>query len=209
MHAPSDQNHSDPGDIWSKIEAAIERVKGSSGNICGGESTSTDGLAAAVMSFAWTMDELKSMGVSEWAGTMTPKDGYKEAVDRRKSEGKYVGGISSIADCGGFVSTLMNESGYEPRYNYNYEGTGSYTVRQEQWLTENWDLVTSNSGGFDTSQLKQGDVYINDGHTYVFVGDIDGFGSNIASASLDSRMPQASGNSASESGYRIYRKKGQ
>ena len=204
MHAPSTQNHDDPGDIWSKIESAINSLQAL--DPCGGGGDTGD-FPSTVKSFAWTVDELTAMGTNEWTGTLTPKEGYREAYDRRVKEGKYVGSMATYADCGGFVTTLMNESGYEP--GYDYDGKGGNTIYQEKWLKENWEYIGTSGGGFDTSQLQQADVYINDGHTFVFVGEIPGFGSDIASASWDTRVPQASGDSATESGFRVYRKKGQ
>lgn len=112
---------------------------------------------------------------------------YEEAVKKRQAEGKYVGGANGI-DCGGFVTTVMQESGFEP--NYNDGGGNTYT--QEQWVKDHgWERVS------DISQLVPGDVAFTDGHTFLYVGQQTGFGSTIASASApgedgsDARAPMA------------------
>ena len=114
---------------------------------------------------------------------MTPK--YEAAVNKRQSEGKYVGGESYPGrDCGGFVTTLMQESGYDPNYNSDKCGTDC----QENYVKrEGWELVT------DTSKLQPGDVAfdVSGGHTWVYAGEIAGFDSVVASASLDTRAPMA------------------
>ena len=114
---------------------------------------------------------------------------YAEAVTRRISEGKYVGGsVDGVAgiDCGGFVTTLVQESGFAPEYN----GYASNVPPQEKWVRENgWTLVNGDENTVvDTGQLQPGDVAFSGslaspGHTFIYVGDIDGFDSKIASAS--------------------------
>ncbi len=119
---------------------------------------------------------------------------YAEAVAERASSGKYIGGtVGGVAgiDCGGFVTTLMQESGWDPGYN---PGSGN-TYSQEDYVSANWERLNPN-GVVDTSILQPGDVAFTDGHTFVYVGNISGFGSNIASASYgneyqSSRAPMA------------------
>lgn len=207
MHAPtSPSNHRDPNNIWSFVEAAIGSVPSTNiGDSYCKTTTELSGFSSYVMNYAWTIDELTEMGTNQKDGTLTPKPGYKEVYDRRISENKYVGSHESYADCGGFVTTLMAESGYEP----NYNSPPGNTTTQTNWLEANWEKIGVSGGSFDTSQLRPGDVYARPGHTFVFVGDIEGFGSDIASASLNERVPQAGGNSATDSGFGIYRKKGQ
>ncbi len=117
---------------------------------------------------------------------------YNSAVSSRLASGAYVGGIRYRGvDCGGFVTTLMQESGFEPDYN-----TGDHagaTDEQEAWVkSHGWTLLNSSeSTEIDTSVLQPGDVAFSTGHTFVYVGDIPGFNSKIASASLDERAPMA------------------
>lgn len=128
---------------------------------------------------------------------------YAEAVTASISEGRYVGGsVSGVAgiDCGGFVTILVQNSGLEPSYNDTKGGTGT----QEKWVIDNgWTLLNdSNTTPIDTSVLQPGDVafsggtdYTGNGHTFIYVGDISGFDSVIASASYSTtgngRAPMA------------------
>ena len=141
------------------------------------------------------------------------KPAYAEAVARRQAAGKYVGGsVGGVAgiDCGGFVTTLMQESGFAPDYN---SGNGN-TATQEAWVKSNgWQLLNSSpSTPVDTSILQPGDVAFTTGHTFVYVGNIPGFHSNVASASYGSdsgRAPMAGHESISMKGseaVRWYRK---
>ncbi len=114
---------------------------------------------------------------------ITAKEAYSDAVKRRSAAGKYVGGISYPGiDCGGFVTTLLQDSGYASNYNDSNGATGV----QESWAkSHGWTTVT------DIAQLSPGDVAFTTGHTFVYVGKIEGFQSVIASASLDERAPMA------------------
>lgn len=160
-------------------------------------------LATTVLSYAWP----------EWhpAPYVERTEDYAEAVTRRISEGRYVGGsVNGVPgiDCGGFVTTLMQESGFEPEYNNGNGATGT----QEAWVNANgWTRVNDNSY-FDTSSLQPGDVAFTDGHTYVYIGEIEGFEYNIASASYSTngdssaRAPMAGRESLTGDGVRWYRK---
>ena len=60
--------------------------------------------------------------------------------------------------------------------------------------------------------LQPGDVAMRTGHTFIFVGDIEGFDSNIASASYsancnNARSPMAGRESITDSRLTWYRKK--
>ena len=124
------------------------------------------------------------------------KPAYAEAVETSLAEGRYVGGFARGVrgiDCGGFVTILVQNSGLEPNYNSNPAGA---TDRQEQWVKENnWTLLNSDPGTpVDTSLLQAGDVAFSSGHTFIYVGEIPGFESNIASASIgesSARAPMA------------------
>ena len=125
------------------------------------------------------------------------KPAYAEAVSVSISEGRYVGGsVSGVAgiDCGGFVTILTQNSGLET----NYNDTKGNTRTQEKWVIDHgWTLLNdSNTTAIDTSVLQPGDIAFSGGtdyhgtsHTFIYVGDISGFDSVIASASFS-----ASGN---------------
>ena len=113
---------------------------------------------------------------------------YAEAVTRSISEGRYVGGsVAGVPgiDCGGFVTVIVQNSGLEPNYNDSRGATDT----QEAWVkAHNWTLINSSPGTkVDTSLLQPGDVAFSDGHTFIYVGEIPGFNSVIASASYSTR----------------------
>lgn len=109
---------------------------------------------------------------------------YANAVKKSSAEGRYVGGwargVQGI-DCGGFVTILVQNSGIAKNYN-SYKGG---TWAQERWVkNHSWILLNKNSETpVDTSILQPGDVAFSDGHTFIYVGEIEGFHSKIASAS--------------------------
>ena len=169
-----------------------EALGGGSGdddNICGGPTTNGD-IAEYVLKYAWPEYHP--------AVFLDVMPDYKEAYLRRKSEGKYVGSLATYADCGGFVTTLLQESGFDPNY-----GDGGNTYFQERYVinSPDWELVNPSYSTpiSDESKLSPGDVAfsncgstpLNCSHTYVYVGEIAGFSSHIASASWDERTPMA------------------
>ncbi len=133
-------------------------------------------LLATLRRYAWP----------EYKGkTIVPTEDYKTAVQTALSEGRYVGGISYKGiDCGGFVTTLIHDSGFDKGYNSNAKG--GPTSAQEAWMKQNWKPLD----GRDATDRQPGDVAINGTHTYIFVGP-DAFPNKvpIASASLDERAP--------------------
>jgi N-acetylmuramoyl-L-alanine amidase len=125
--------------------------------------------------------------------TVVARGEWEAAVKNAKAAGKYVGGtLYAGIDCGGFVTNLLLDSGFEPAYNYSgitAQGAGN-TVTQRTWLEQNWELVGTGSS-IDVGELQKGDVAIQEGHTFIYVGEVLDFESNIASASWDTRAPMA------------------
>lgn len=109
---------------------------------------------------------------------------YANAVKQSAEEGRYVGGwargVQGI-DCGGFVTILVQNSGIAENYNDQKGGTWA----QERWVkNHSWLLLNKNEDTpVDTSILQPGDVAFTNGHTFIYVGEIEGFNSVIASAS--------------------------
>lgn len=143
---------------------------------------------ALVLGYAWP-----EYHAAPWHDRMPA---YAEAVTQSISEGRYVGGsVAGVPgiDCGGFVTVLVQNSGLEPNYNDTKGGTDT----QETWVkSHNWQLINSSAGTkVDTSLLQPGDVAFSDGHTFIYVGEIPGFDSVIASASYSTngagRAPMA------------------
>ena len=144
--------------------------------------TSAGSLQELVLAWAWPEPHA--------APFTERRTAYAEVVEKRQAEGKYVGGSANgVAgiDCGGFVTALMQESGFAPNYN---SGGGS-TSAQETWVKNNGWTRLNPSGPIDTSTLQPGDVAFTTGHTFVYVGNIPGFSSNIASASIGGRTARA------------------
>ncbi|MBH1980026.1 hypothetical protein I8H89_00725 [Candidatus Saccharibacteria bacterium] len=175
------------------------------------EPSSESGSSGDCMSSGFTggnfEETLKAYAYPEFKGMITkPTDSYAKAVKDAQSQGLYVGGISLPGiDCGGFVTLLVRDSGYEKAYNDN--GKGGATSAQEAWMQKNWESLGSSSG-ISEGTLQPGDVAINASHTFIYVGEVPGFQAKIASASLDERAPMADNQqSPTQPGYNWYRKK--
>lgn len=137
---------------------------------------------ATVKSYAWPEYHA--------APYVTAKPEYVTALNRARAEGRYIGGdVTPGIDCGGFVTTLMVDSKFEPAYNYEglvAKGAG-ITGTQERWLQANWQ-VFGKGNAVNVADLQAGDVAMQPGHTFVFVGDKgnkpEGFDGIVASASI-------------------------
>ena len=169
------------------------------GTVC---NTDAGELEEYVRKYAWP-DYRKEPG----ANYTNRMPDYADAVTQRQSEGKYVGGtVDGVPgiDCGGFVTTLMQESGYEPGYN----GCGSNVATQEYWVREgegasSWEWLNPDGETMDAADLQMGDVAFQGDytggciaggdHTYMFIGNIEGFSANVVSASYDSGNGDFSG----------------
>lgn len=153
-------------------------------------------LIATVKRYAWP--EYKGLDIK-------PTDAYRDAVQAAIGQRRYVGGTMHPGiDCGGFVTTLIVDSGFDKNYNYESllaKGAGN-TLRQEAWLKENWKRISDT----DPTDRQPGDVAINDTHTYIFVGP-DAFPNKqpIASASWDERAPMQGSESVVNNGYSQFR----
>lgn len=155
--------------------------------------------------------------------TTVPLEAYAKAVDIAQGEQRYVGGgIHEGIDCGGFVTTLIYDSGFDK--NYNSGAKGGNTGPQKAWLDANWTNL-GDASAIDTGTLKAGDVAISTSHTFIYVGTNIGKGwegkdfgggdpafSGVASASYGGtgapwRAPMAGHESLASAGFTWYRKK--
>lgn len=164
-------------------------------NSCNDRNTAGGSFEELLLAYAW----------EDWRGlTIDARQEYRDAVAEAQLSGHYIGGISHPGiDCGGFITLLIRNSNYDS--GYNYDGKGGNTTMQERWMRENWEPLGS-STEIDASTLQPGDVAINSTHTFIYVGEVDGFGSDIASASLDERAPMADTmQSPTQPGYNWYR----
>ncbi len=131
------------------------------------------------------------------------KPEYIEAIRVAKSKGYYIGGCEG-EDCGAFVTRLVMDSGWDPTYNFS--GKGGATPTQRKWLEANWEVV-GKGNEISTATLQPGDVAMQPGHTFIYVGKIPGFEKVIASAALCSRAPMAGWERLTDSSLTWYRKK--
>lgn len=155
--------------------------------------------------------------------TTVPLDDYDKAVKVAQGEQRYVGGGQHPGiDCGGFVTTLVYDSGFDK--NYNSGAKGGNTGPQKQWLDANWTNL-GDASAIDTGTLQAGDVAISSGHTFIYVGKNIGVGfegkefgkddpayTGVASASYGGtgapwRAPMAGHESLASYGFTWYRKK--
>lgn len=147
-----------------------------------------------------------------WPETRTRTDKkpeYAEAIEKAKSESRYVGAdcFGGGVDCGGFVTTLLYDSGFDPNYNYGAKnGQAGPTSTQRAWAEANWQTL-GNGSSINTADLQPGDVAHSPGHTFVYVGKIDGFDSLIASASMCEYAPKAGLESITSPSVTWFRKK--
>lgn len=136
--------------------------------------------------------------------TMT--DAYKKAIDLAIANGEYVGGGPYPGiDCGGFVTRVMRDSGIDPDYNSAQGNTDA----QLAYLENSPEYVELTS--VTPSELEPGDIAIRSGHTYMYVGQIDGFETTIASASISYsytnwRAPMAGKELPADPNYQWFRK---
>lgn len=198
-------------------QAIYDKMSGmSAGKSCGSGNKFIDTLKSYVWPThrGWYNNPNVSADKNTGIQAVTPTDGYKKAVEKATSEGRYDGdectslGVGSGIDCGAFVTTFIYDSGWDTGYNYN--GTGGATATQKQWLDANWQNL-GNAASIDTSTLRPGDVAIysdgDDGHTFVYIGNVDGYESTVASASQCQRAPMSGSESLNDSEYTWYRKK--
>lgn len=184
----------------------IEGVKRSlpatsaSSDTCASPAFTGGNLAQTTLAYAWPTYRGKTREA-------TPQ--WQAAVKTAQKAGKYVGGNAYPGiDCGGFVTHLLINSGFEPSYNYSglFSKGAGFTGIQTKWLKENWQTL-GKADSIDTANLQPGDVAMTEGHTFVYVGTIDKFESKIASASLAERAPMAGKESLTDGSFTWYRKK--
>jgi hypothetical protein len=102
---------------------------------------------------------------------------------------KYNGstGDNPLTDCGVFVATVMVMSGVDK--DYPRRGTDAQLpYLRNSGKYEIYDNLTN------VSQLQPGDIFIIDGHTFLYTGNYkggDGKTYNAASASLGGHTPEA------------------
>jgi len=229
-HWAFERSNDSPSQITERLDAA-EAILAEFGKDLSAAGSGTascapvSGLQELTLQYAWPQ---RIKPDDDPNGAATPTDAYEQAIDNTDG---YVGGCVSVngtrycgIDCGAFVTRLVIDSGYDPEYNYS--GDGGPTGVQEQWLVENWEEL-GKAGSFNTADLRPGDVAMvtseDRNHTFIFVGEISGFGGNdstpgVASASIGNddssphswdswRAPMAGGESLDDSAFTWYRRR--
>ncbi len=153
---------------------------------CSSGSGGASALQNYTLKYAWK--ELKHNPRKE----RTPD--YTNAISTAVNEGRYVG--EEGIDCGGFVTTLLYDSGFDKTYNKDAKGGPTY--EQEAWAKANWQRLGAANGTYEPDgskftedKLQPGDVAFSQGHTWIYVGEISGFESKYASASQGIKAPSA------------------
>lgn len=195
--------------IIGALGSADEPLQTGEASKCGDNVEVTGELSQVVKAYAWPK--------SYPAPYLKRTQAWAKVADNPKSHyvGGSVAGVRGI-DCGGFVTMVMRNSGYDPGYNPGKGPTGgSRTAIGSQWhyLDGAWEEFRVNS----TEDLKDAGiaVAINSKHTFLYVGQIEGFGDIFASASYSppesgtryARAPMAGQGDAMTGGYTWYRKK--
>ncbi len=175
-----------------KAEEFYEKYKSYIGSVC--NSTSVGRLIEYVRRYVWPEHHN--------APYLERMPDYADIVAERQKNHLYVGGsVGGVPgiDCGGFVTTILNESGFDPNYNYGGSGKASnvtwgqlpYVRESDEWKMVNSSVSTPIG---DESMLAPGDVGFSSctgdtveslscGHTYLYIGEVSGYETHIASAS--------------------------
>ena len=169
----------------SSLSSSGAALPGTSAS-CSSGSGGTSALQNYTLKYAWK--ELNHSPRKE----RTPD--YTNAISTAVNEGRYVG--EEGIDCGGFVTTLLYDSGFDKTYNKDAKGGPTY--EQEAWVKANWQRLGAANGTYEPDgskftedKLQPGDVAFSQGHTWIYVGEISGFESKYASASQGIKAPSA------------------
>jgi len=208
---------------WAPPSSSTSNCIPTSGDYPGTGSGDTSSLAGAVMHYAWhtPCSSGNRAGCSQGdsgfarANITTQKPPYRTAI--QSGPGHYIGGCGGN-DCGGWVTFIIRHSGWDPSYNSNggtvNSGQLPYVRSSSQWYCI-WGCRNPRDAAgavpiSSADQLLPGDVYFSPTHTWLYVGNITGFGSKIASASYSrncarSRAPTAGTERVFGPGMTIYR----
>lgn len=227
-HWAFERSSDSPSQITERLDAAeaILEEFGKDLSAAGSGTAScapVSGLQELTLQYAWP--DYRNPRTESLERAAKPTDAYAKAINDLPNSA-YTGGCVTVGgvnycgiDCGAFVTRLVIDSGYDPEYNYGGDrgdGAGN-TADQERWLGDNWQSL-GRGGSFSTDELRPGDVAMVTGternHTFIFVGEIEGFGENgatpgVASASIGAswRAPMAGSESLTDPGFTWYRRK--
>ena len=168
----TDNDHWDPVGIWEKLE----RILGNPiTDDCLGSLATTGEirkLQETVLKFAWP--DYRGQGFTQ------KKPDYDAAINK----GGYQGGCGGV-DCAGFVYQVITKSGWDPDLPTGPTADMLPALAASPKWTDVTRMISSNKNA------RPGDIIIKNGHVLLFVGEIPGFGNQMASASLCERSPMA------------------
>ncbi|QNE19675.1 M23 family metallopeptidase [Kribbella qitaiheensis] len=174
---------------YAKSKASAKEVLANFGNAAGGGGASGGCAGAGNGSIVETAFGLAWRDRGHGQEEADATEAYQKAMPQFNGST----GTWPFSDCGVYVATVMVMSGVDKTY--VKRGTGGqrdYVQGSSKYqVFENLNNV---------SQLQPGDIFVNDGHTYIYVGTFkgtDGMTWNALSASLGSsagngRVPQPS-----------------
>ena len=170
MHAPGN-DHGDPGNIWDKVAAAIERAGGYDGACTSGGSGD---INATAISLAWPESERKNHSWND------PSPEYKKALEETGIASTAGDNFAKVgASCDAFVATVMRYSGADPDFvccGVSKNGaTASYVKNSGKY-----EEVPNKLGS-----LQPGDILLSSDHIELYV-EVNGQ-PKIASASHGQR----------------------
>lgn len=127
------------------------------------------------------------------------KPAWREARAASIKQDLYVGSPKTCADCGGFVSTVIRDSGTDPKFSH---GNTTGQLKYYSSHPSEWQEVKP-------TELQPGDIAIRDiggdGHTYIYVGKQTAHNTQIASSAWDERVPEAGSEAVGDPSYHWYR----
>ena len=184
----SNKNTKDvPKTVWDQLFTAVTAAAKEQAQVC--PSTSTGDVAAL-------QNLIQQVAYPNYSKSIRGQGSGKQEWNDLVKKGVWYHGGCGGNDCGGFVTTMMRESGWDKGYNPGRCGTWCKGNGQLPYLrnSSKWQDVTSQIKS--NKDAKPGDVLIYKSHTLLFAGSIPGFESPMVSASYSkncahSRPPMA------------------
>lgn len=187
-HVDSSDSSSIPKAFWDKLLATKTAVVEENSQVCPSKNSSGDVNALQSL--------IQKVAYPDYSGTIRGEGSAKQEYKDLLKKGVWYKGGCGGNDCGGFVTTMMRESGWDKGYNPNRVGTWGHGKGQMPYLRDSskWEDVTAQIKS--NKDAKPGDVLIYKSHTLLYAGKIPGFTSELVSASWSkkcahSRPPMA------------------